>query len=626
MFVLATNNTFQDIINKAIYINSNKYQNIQIYTNKMDNFKYGIYLTNNVNSNINVNANLLNTYLSIPLTTGTGNLMTNNLEGISIYDNNSLTNVNIGGNNIGGYETVTQTFRKGTKKGITLSNVKSGYIDANDIFENTESTCVSNNSYGWGIKCDNSSNITIINNNITSKDRGNWWDDGIRMSACHDTWLSCNYIYRCASCLWFDGSQLHTLITRNNMRRNYWGLVVNHGDIGLQAINNMPTDNVWVGPYPGGYSFYHTLCWGSSVGPSTIIGVRNNFGTPYYPNPFMANDNNSGNDNQIPPSGATINPLIFNSILSDPQYNCSGASSALNLSDVADQNRYISIAEGYYNGAQQDLSKEWWLKYNLYQKVSEQSELLNTPELLAFKLSAENEAFGKLEIVSKSIADTIMPDSINFTVANIDWAQIKQLNDGITTNNELEARYKEINDIVIRMATEGEITEASILRLKEIAQLCPLESGPGVYMARALVKSVIEDDNDYSYYNDCELIVPMGNQNSRMAKRQPLKDIGNEEDDYNTDLQNPIAPVKDAKCINVYPNPAQNSLIVSTNNNISTNTFYVLIDAQGKKLIALKAEPNNTLIDVSNIGNGLYLLQSIANGKVVNSQKITIIK
>ena len=80
--------------------------------------------------------------------------------------------------------------------------------------------------------------------------------------------------------------------------------------------------------------------------------------------------------------------------------------------------------------------------------------------------------------------------------------------------------------------------------------------------------------------------------------------------------------------LKTYPNPAKNYVDVRWNS-IFTKTDIVLnvYDISGKLAMTYKpGKTNMKRLDVSKLGNGLYLLKVISNGKAVQSTKVVIQK
>lgn len=75
--------------------------------------------------------------------------------------------------------------------------------------------------------------------------------------------------------------------------------------------------------------------------------------------------------------------------------------------------------------------------------------------------------------------------------------------------------------------------------------------------------------------------------------------------------------------LNVYPNPAQNEIMVSTN---SENGMFTMFDALGQKVIAVNMR-GLTMIDVTSLNNGVYFYSFVSeNGVVTKSKRLVIRK
>ena len=60
--------------------------------------------------------------------------------------------------------------------------------------------------------------------------------------------------------------------------------------------------------------------------------------------------------------------------------------------------------------------------------------------------------------------------------------------------------------------------------------------------------------------------------------------------------------------INIYPNPVSNILNIKTNSNI-INNHYVIFDVLGQAILNGEINNNDSVIDVNNLVNGLYLIK-----------------
>jgi hypothetical protein len=121
-----------------------------------------------------------------------------------------------------------------------------------------------------------------------------------------------------------------------------------------------------------------------------------------------------------------------------------------------------------------------------------------------------------------------------------------------------------------------------------------------VYQSRALVRNW--DDSTF-YFNECEIQVPTQEEHARNA----MKALE----------ENPSAIIAD-----LFPNPANNSVIAKTNLN---NAVLEVYDVVGKRVLSQKLVENETKIDVTSFNNGTYLYKiTDASNKVVKNGKLII--
>ncbi|MBK9330490.1 MAG: T9SS type A sorting domain-containing protein [Sphingobacteriales bacterium] len=87
---------------------------------------------------------------------------------------------------------------------------------------------------------------------------------------------------------------------------------------------------------------------------------------------------------------------------------------------------------------------------------------------------------------------------------------------------------------------------------------------------------------------------------------------------YQDILNNTVnKPLSSAQDITIYPNPANTSIAVRFNVQGRTeNAFYVIYDFTGKNITSGKLNPAETIVNISNIPAGMYLLQ-------INSDRMT---
>lgn len=61
----------------------------------------------------------------------------------------------------------------------------------------------------------------------------------------------------------------------------------------------------------------------------------------------------------------------------------------------------------------------------------------------------------------------------------------------------------------------------------------------------------------------------------------------------------------------VYPNPATDNLVIQSIEALQTNTAFIIIDATGKMVQTITINADETIVDISTLPNGLYLIQSV---------------
>jgi len=131
-------------------------------------------------------------------------------------------------------------------------------------------------------------------------------------------------------------------------------------------------------------------------------------------------------------------------------------------------------------------------------------------------------------------------------------------------------------------------------------KMCPFEEGPAVYTARAILRGI--DSQRQEYMHECEKVYP-----NSMSNRQSEQPISSEYLKSNNEV------------ISVKPNPAKNNIIIN-HNGIYTNLGIEEISGKVVFTQVLNQTVNMEQIDVSNLSNGLYLV------KLSNEYNSTILK
>ena len=84
-----------------------------------------------------------------------------------------------------------------------------------------------------------------------------------------------------------------------------------------------------------------------------------------------------------------------------------------------------------------------------------------------------------------------------------------------------------------------------------------------------------------------------------------------------------IADVKSKNNLNLYPNPAQDKLLIATDNGIHPQAQLYIFDSFGKLVYSQKINNNsqNIEIDIQNLPSGLYFIRMTLRGEVLGSSK-----
>ena len=78
------------------------------------------------------------------------------------------------------------------------------------------------------------------------------------------------------------------------------------------------------------------------------------------------------------------------------------------------------------------------------------------------------------------------------------------------------------------------------------------------------------------------------------------------------------------KNITVWPNPANDMVVINFANTQKKNTTIRIVNADAK--VVIKEITNNDFlhVDVSNLSSGIYIVQVIGDGKVTDIKKIQV--
>ncbi|MCC7533348.1 MAG: T9SS type A sorting domain-containing protein [Bacteroidia bacterium] len=499
------------------------------------------------------------------------------------------------------------------RTGILLNNANKVVISDNEIELNASPDAI----YGAGIIAYKGTRYSILNNTISADNRDNWWVDGIRLEYITSSQVNCNLMQRTASGLFLNGNCTDTYLMQNNLRRNYWGYIINHTITGLQQAG-MYSDNIWTGPYDNntlnGGTYWHTLNMGSNVYDNALnVRPYSGAGNVYKPNPFYA-DAQNGQLLEPDPVIPNLGPIYYPNGLN---YH-SGCN--LDTTDGAESLMMQQIIAGTYQSPEYTEETKWWLKYQLYEKLNEDStQNYSDNTLVQFADSMSNAPAGKLLEVQHAIND-----SISSSVTAL--LSLKSFNTGIATYNPMEDDYKWINDRMLQAMIEDKDTllheytfnTSNIEEIKSIAEKCPFEYGPAVFLARALYDKISKEH--HFFLNPCETANPYPNSGERMAQTvQPyIYDPTEELDMQKLEISN---EQKDWS-LNVFPNPANEILYIESDKAIHR---IEMCDVMGKTIYTVQGNGNQLMnIPVKDFAKGIYLVKVFDQKNSFTTKKLSI--
>lgn len=171
----------------------------------------------------------------------------------------------------------------------------------------------------------------------------------------------------------------------------------------------------------------------------------------------------------------------------------------------------------------------------------------------------------------------------------------KALNTTITTQNIIEANYKEVNRIYLnRIVNDSLVNASDSLILYNIAMQSPSTDGKAVYSARAILDIYIKDNIQQN----------------------------------NTFLPPTMQSLTETySAIKAYPNPANDKLYIQLDNTLDGIAKVEFYDLAGKLIYSttINASLKLQMLNISNLTKGIYNLRITANNKT-NNQKLVIIK
>lgn len=135
----------------------------------------------------------------------------------------------------------------------------------------------------------------------------------------------------------------------------------------------------------------------------------------------------------------------------------------------------------------------------------------------------------------------------------------------------------------------------------------------------ALLKTIANEESDLALYAQAALEL----RGDTIIKRHPEESYGGSSQRLSF-FEEETKPMKTGSKLEIYPNPSKGLLNIESSE-IEGDVIVSLFDISGRtiysnRIVLRKNSP--TQLNVSNISNGLYFIQTTQNGEPVNTSKI----
>ncbi|HEX8514777.1 MAG TPA: T9SS type A sorting domain-containing protein [Bacteroidia bacterium] len=583
-------NTFT---NCSVGINAYNGMNCNIISNAFTTVNTGIYVWNN----------------SYRYATITDNVINSSLTGISCY-NNVGTNISMTANEIdAGTQvraigiTVNEVVSGATYQasGNIIENVRHGVIGngiSNSSFDNNNVSIKHTSSasyYCSGIGLTNSTACSVIDNFVQGQNSNDYWVNGIFIDNSTSNEVTCNESHTLGAGMFFGGVQTpNTYIARNLMDNNYWGLVLNYGEVGPQktmsGATTLPNDNRWTNSFTSG-------CYVLSYNSNGAL-------SPFYVRPTLVTYNPAVvSGNNCVTSGTAI---TFTTTSGTNPYECASDGERLSqpganpntayreMEIPVDYDHLVRIAKDSIVPFAYEESTREMLRQGLYQfLMADSTAMANEPILESFVNDKSEGNVGTLDLIQNTLADSAGREASSLT-------DLLTLNNSIVPENDVQANSQWIYANVMESLTAGnEYSESQLNDMRLMAAKCPYSDGYAVYQARAILSHY----DTTEFRNECENIY-FGSERA-MSAPEAISDF------------------------RLFPNPNNGTMNFEYSMNENSEGIFEIFDLSGKLVTAISlsaGEEKQIVIDENQLNSGIYFYKVKINGELKTSNKLVIIK
>jgi len=578
--ITISNGTFEDIGEVAIFLTESGSGDIDVIDNAISRTPMGIFCFENPTAETKIEGNTIDfTGMASPAAAMTGIYVAEITPGspnkVSVVDNDIIN----------------------APCGIHAHNLDGDlWSPSTYIGENNISHAKTPNDLQAGILTENCSRVIVSDNDLDHPSSAtNWWETGIRISGGNSNWTMCNRITDIGNALFFDNDQEPlTILVRNEMTNNHRGIVLNNAVVGPQGSPTQPLDNEWHGSTWSSTDPHIQSMGTGAIGTDSPFTVRSS-GAQYYPTYREARDGGS----PVPTPGTTSSTWTLGCFVSPPSYKTEEANplveNALNML-LKDEDQLLTL---------RDSSMRWAGHYGLYKQLLADDQLRHADEnLSSFFNQKEAEGMGKLH---RALTDfNALRNNTNGASdlsanASDHLASVNSLNSEI----RVEQRLSEVLNILYSNLTNLKgIKGGQEARLRDIAQLCPIDEGLGVYIARAALLKL--DTLPRNYVSECERIPA------------PADSHWKDESSINNDV----------KEFAIFPNPTHGTISIRHTLGEDEQGTVSIYNMLGGMVLEVPFLPSGTVSDLElgGIESGIYLLRLNVNSEEKLTERIIIIR
>ncbi len=409
--------------------------------------------------------------------------------------------------------------------------------------------------------------------------------------------VTCNKTFDVGDHLVFNGASQKAHIRNNTMTHGTRGFVLlNSGLVGPQGTPNQPVGLWWQSAtpdFPGGQTFNQVVTSLDNANITSFMYVHN-FGAPSSSYTGIPT-NNAGTG--PPPTfyylpGASLGLRPMFSPITDP-FDCSLGPLLFTPPPFGEENLKALVTDTT-SYTQYDSAQKYMDKITAYTVLESTNGVSpdSSADLQQFYDSTKVASLGQLKAVEKEMADS------NFVQANT-------RNNNVYVNNTIESNQKEINRLYLLLLTDTAYTYSSAdsEAIYNIAVQCPSEGGAGVWGARTLYYSILDDYIEFEA--DCEA------QGKSLLYHNGSKPITDVSDNFK-----------------VYPNPNNGSMTLEYHLAENENALVSIYDLVGRiiKSYPINSKSNSIFINENELNAGTYYYTIQLNDKVIKTEKLVIIK